>query len=148
MLPFRIWCQAFGVQIIERFSPLAGGFNDEYGALARYGGKNTAQVTVPGPVEEALAERAADFCFRLFPDGNVRYGKFYVGNLHGDAGKSLVITVDGSRTGMRKDFATGEGGSILLELLFRKLFLPKILHSFCHYLTQPYGSSLRLAVPI
>jgi 5S rRNA maturation endonuclease (ribonuclease M5) len=72
-------------------------------------------------LKEALAKRAADFCFYLFPDGNVRYGKFHIGNLQGDAGKSLVITVEGDRAGMWKDFATGDGGSNLLELLFRKL---------------------------
>jgi hypothetical protein len=71
-------------------------------------------------IKNALAERAADFCFRLFPNGNVRYGKFYIGNLQGDAGKSLVITVDGDRAGIWKDFATGDGGSNLLELLFKK----------------------------
>lgn len=72
-------------------------------------------------LKTALAERAADLCFHLFPDGNVHYGKFHIGNLQGDAGKSLVITVDGDRAGMWKDFATDDGGSNLLELLSRKL---------------------------
>jgi hypothetical protein len=60
------------------------------------------------------------FCPKLFPDGNYRYGKFYIGDLHGNPGKSLAITIDGDLAGLWKDFATGVGGSNLLELLHQR----------------------------
>jgi hypothetical protein len=74
-----------------------------------------------GKIKNALAERAADFCQHLFPDGQFRYGKFYIGDVSGSAGKSLVINCDGGRPGIWYDFATGQGGGNLLELLHQHL---------------------------
>jgi hypothetical protein len=71
-------------------------------------------------LKERLAARAADFCTHLFPEGRLRYGKFYVGDLEGNPGRSLVINVDGENCGLWKDFATGAGGSNLLELLHQR----------------------------
>jgi hypothetical protein len=71
-------------------------------------------------LKERLAERALDLCEHLFPEGHCRYGKFYVGDLDGNPGRSLVITVDGGNVGLWKDFATGVGGSNLLELLHQR----------------------------
>ena len=70
-------------------------------------------------LKNRLAERAEDFCAYLFPDGRVRYGKFYIGDILGNPGKSLVVNVDGANCGLWKDFATGDGGSNLLDLLFQ-----------------------------
>ncbi len=39
--------------------------------------------------------------------------KFYVGNIQGDKGKSLVVELSGSEAGLWHDFATGEGGDII-----------------------------------
>ncbi|MDR2341330.1 MAG: hypothetical protein LBD72_03320 [Puniceicoccales bacterium] len=91
-------------------------------------------------IKEALAAGAADFCFHLFPGGNVRYGKFHIGNLQGDAGKSLVITVDGDRAGMWKDFATGDGGSNLIELLRqnRKYSFSEACHEASQWLADNF----------
>jgi hypothetical protein len=71
-------------------------------------------------IKDALACYAQDLCHYLFPAGQIRYGKFYIGNLAGDPGKSLVINVAGTRIGLWKDFATGEYGSNLLDLLAEK----------------------------
>jgi hypothetical protein len=69
-------------------------------------------------INEALFACGYDFCEYLFPDGKTRYGKFYVGNIQGDAGDSLVVTLTGSREGCWKDFATGEGSNNLFDLLY------------------------------
>lgn len=49
----------------------------------------------------------------LLPAGEVRHGKFHVGDVRGNPGDSLVVELAGSKAGMWHDFATGEGGDIL-----------------------------------
>ncbi|WP_265041148.1 MULTISPECIES: AAA family ATPase [unclassified Wolbachia] len=49
----------------------------------------------------------------LLPRGIFRGDKFYVGNVQGDKGKSLVVELSGSEAGLWHDFATGEGGDII-----------------------------------
>ncbi|WP_253306889.1 phage/plasmid primase, P4 family [unidentified bacterial endosymbiont] len=48
----------------------------------------------------------------LFPQGYSRHGKFFIGNLAGDRGKSLVVELQGDKRGFWKDFATDEGGDV------------------------------------
>jgi hypothetical protein len=43
----------------------------------------------------------------------IRGGKFYVGDVDGNPGKSLVVELDGPRRGLWKDFATDEGGDVI-----------------------------------
>nr|WP_241653968.1 hypothetical protein [Wolbachia endosymbiont of Nilaparvata lugens] len=49
----------------------------------------------------------------LLPRGIFRGDKFYVGNVQGDKGKSLVVELSGNEAGLWHDFATGEGGDII-----------------------------------
>lgn len=49
----------------------------------------------------------------LLPRGIFRGDKFYVGNVQGDKGKSLVVELSGSEAGLWHDFATKEGGDII-----------------------------------
>ncbi|MDX5487789.1 MAG: AAA family ATPase [Wolbachia endosymbiont of Andrena praecox] len=53
------------------------------------------------------------YLFYLLPRGTFRGDKFYVGDVHGNKGKSLVVELSGSRAGLWNDFATGEGGDII-----------------------------------
>ncbi len=48
----------------------------------------------------------------LLPRGVFRGDKFYVGDVQGSKGKSLVVELSGSKAGIWHDFATGEGGDI------------------------------------
>ena len=48
----------------------------------------------------------------LFPVGEVRGNQFVIGNIKGDKGDSLSITLTGAKAGLWHDFATGEGGDI------------------------------------
>lgn len=48
----------------------------------------------------------------LLPQGRVRAGKFHVGDVEGNPGKSLVVELAGEHAGLWKDFATGEGGDL------------------------------------
>ncbi len=60
-----------------------------------------------------LLARLPSVLYYLFPAGKQRGKQYVVGDLDGNAGKSLVIELDGARAGMWINFATGEGGDIL-----------------------------------
>jgi hypothetical protein len=48
----------------------------------------------------------------LFPNGKIKGNSFYIGNIHGDKGDSLVITLSGTHKGKWTDFSTNEHGDI------------------------------------
>ncbi len=60
-----------------------------------------------------LLDRLEAVLHYLFPQGCIRGGKFYVGNVDGNPGKSLVVELDGPRRGLWKDFSTDEGGDVI-----------------------------------
>ena len=49
----------------------------------------------------------------LLPGGVFQRGKFFVGDIHGNRGDSLVVEIEGRKAGLWHDFATGEGGDII-----------------------------------
>jgi hypothetical protein len=48
----------------------------------------------------------------FYPNGKIKGNRLYIGNIHGDKGESLVITLSGRYAGKGKDFATGESFDI------------------------------------
>ena len=80
---------------------------------------NDAADRITGTVEDvetlrhALIDRLESVLLFLFPQGRIRGGKFYVGDIDGSAGKSLVVEMEGSRRGLWKDFSTDEGGDVI-----------------------------------
>ena len=50
----------------------------------------------------------------LYPNGfaDPKGRKFYIGSIHGEAGESLSVELDGPKAGLWHDFATGEGGDV------------------------------------
>lgn len=71
-------------------------------------------------IKDSLAAHAEEFCRHLFAEGEICRGRFYIGNLAGDRGKSLVVSLRGTRAGAWRDFESGDGGSNLHELLRRR----------------------------
>ncbi|APR99014.1 AAA family ATPase [Wolbachia endosymbiont of Folsomia candida] len=49
----------------------------------------------------------------LLPRGVFRGDKFYVGDVQGNKGKSMVVELTGSKVGLWHDFSSGEGGDII-----------------------------------
>lgn len=49
----------------------------------------------------------------LLPRGTFRGDKFYVGDVQGNRGKSMVVELTGSKAGIWKDFEKDEGGDII-----------------------------------
>lgn len=48
----------------------------------------------------------------LLPNGKFTHDAFEIGNVHGDTGKSLKVTLKGDKLGMWYDFDAGQGGDI------------------------------------
>ncbi len=63
-------------------------------------------------IEAKLKERLPEVLRYLLPNGVMRGRKFYVGNIRGDAGDSLVIELIGEKKGLWHDFAMDTGGNI------------------------------------
>ncbi|WP_339751861.1 AAA family ATPase [uncultured Marinobacter sp.] len=59
-----------------------------------------------------LLERLSDVLAWLFPNGKTRGRQFFIGDLQGNRGKSLVVELEGPKAGMWIDFATGESGDV------------------------------------
>ena len=64
-------------------------------------------------IRARLLDQLESVLIHLFPHGKRRGTQFFVGNLQGDPGDSLVIELDGSKRGLWIDFATGESGDVL-----------------------------------
>ncbi|WP_341820842.1 AAA family ATPase [Wolbachia endosymbiont (group A) of Myopa testacea] len=64
-------------------------------------------------VKAELLSRIDSCLSYLLPNGTFHGDKFYVGNIRGERGKSLVVETRGEKAGLWHDFATGEGGDII-----------------------------------
>lgn len=64
-------------------------------------------------IRARLLDQLESVLIHLFPHGKRRGAQFFVGNLQGDPGDSLVIELYGSKRGLWIDFATGESGDVL-----------------------------------
>ena len=64
-------------------------------------------------LRSALLDHLESILFYLFPSGTMRGTKFYVGDIDGASGKSLVVELEGSRRGLWMDFASGDGGDTI-----------------------------------
>ena len=73
-------------------------------------------------IKNRLHGRVSQVCERLFPAGKAKGNKFYVGDIDGTPGKSLVVDLNGPNVGVWGDFAMGTGGDIIdLWRLARRL---------------------------
>jgi hypothetical protein len=66
-----------------------------------------------------LACSVRSFCVYLFPNGTYKIGEYAIGSLSGEPGNSLKICAHGTKVGVWRDFATGEGENNLLDLLHK-----------------------------
>ena len=64
-------------------------------------------------LRDGLLDRLESVLLYLFPNGRVRGNKFYVGDIVGAPGKSLVVELEGPRRGLWKDFAEDDGGDLI-----------------------------------
>lgn len=79
--------------------------------------------------------RSLEVCEALLPNGKRRFGEYIAGDISGSSGKSLSVNL---RTGVWMDFATGEKGSNLLELIHQCKF-PDSLADAIEYANEMLG---------
>lgn len=71
-----------------------------------------------------LLGRFQEVCAYLLPNGKVKGSHYLVGNINGDPGETLQITLEGSAAGRYKDFATDDKGGTPLYLWSKARNLP------------------------
>jgi uncharacterized protein (DUF927 family) len=69
--------------------------------------------------EDWLVSHAEDVVKHLFPAARLKVNDYVIGDIEGNPGDSLHITVKGPKTGWWKDFANGEKGSKNLCTLWK-----------------------------
>lgn len=72
-----------------------------------------AQINDTDTLRAGLQDRLEAVLLYLFPQGRLRGGKFSVGDVEGNPGRSLVVELEGERRGLWKDFASDEGGDVI-----------------------------------
>ncbi len=60
-----------------------------------------------------VSERLEELLAYLYPAGRIRATKFYVGNIQGSPGRSLVVELEGPKRGLWTDFESGFGGDTI-----------------------------------
>lgn len=79
-------------------------------------------------VKRALSGRVRDVADHLLPAGVPDGREWCAGSVHGDAGKSLKLCLQGPKAGIWQDFATGEGGDVIdLWMAVKRKTLPEAL---------------------
>ncbi len=102
----------------QRAIPVTGVAHTEHTVPDSYLDFNDApEVVAPRHDKDELRARLLDrldaVLAHLFPHGKRRGSQFFVGNVQGDAGDSLVVDLEGAKRGVWIDFATGESGDAL-----------------------------------
>lgn len=112
-------------------------FNDAKDAVS-----DSPEKLDPKQIKSALLGRLNGALTYLFPNGKIRNDQFFIGDLSGSEGKSLVIELSGEKAGLWHDFNTGESGDIFdawayHERLDCKNDFPKILENVANWLGSP-----------
>jgi hypothetical protein len=98
-------------------------------------------------IKAALEAQLGRVLFHLLPKGAMHGGKFYVGSVRGEPGKSLDIPLSGNLKGMWKDFASNEGGDIIkLWQAVRGLSFRDTMDEIRAYLGKPNRFQAKAAV--
>ncbi len=92
-------------------------------------------------LKECMQGRMESLLSYLLPSGKVRSGKFYVGDVQGNPGDSMVVELSGPKAGMWFDHATGQGSDIIelwaaVRHLDTRRDFPKILDEIATWLGE------------
>jgi 5S rRNA maturation endonuclease (ribonuclease M5) len=98
-------------------------------------------------IRQALLSRVEDVLFYLLPNGHIKNNCFHIGSIKGEAGKSLIVQLQGEKQGHWFDFATNQGGDIfaLWEEVrgYHKSDFNKLLIEISEWLGSPLSSEIQ-----
>ncbi len=98
-------------------------------------------------IRKALLNRIEDVLFYLLPNGHIKNNCFHIGNIKGEAGKSLIVQLAGEKQGQWFDFAENKGGDIftLWEFVgnYHKSEFNKLLAEISQWLGNPVSSEIQ-----
>lgn len=82
-----------------------------------------------------LADQVERACLHLLPDGKRKGAEWVCGDLDGSAGDSLKVRLNGEKSGVWCDFATGDAGDLIgLWMQSRSCDLPTACHDAMEWL--------------
>lgn len=87
-------------------------WHDFNNVLTNLNTKESVKICI-ADIKSDLLYRISETLYYLFPSGSVKSRKFYIGDVYGNKGSSLVIEMSGDKAGQWYDFATGCGGDII-----------------------------------
>ncbi len=73
---------------------------------------NDPELPSRDEIKAALLARLPEVLRHLFPNGRQLKQEFQIGNLQGEKGQSLRVSMSGEKTGLWQDFESGQGGDI------------------------------------
>ncbi len=90
----------------------------------------------PALLSSILNRNAESVCKHLLPKGKRKGSEWVCGDLSGDEGESLKIAIEGDKTGVGSDFATGQGFGDLLDVwcAVQSVGLAEAMAQACSYL--------------
>lgn len=89
----------------------------------------------PRELNERLKGQVKSVCSHLLPNGNIIGGEWCVGSVGGEQGESLKVKLNGSKTGVWSDFASGQSGDLVeLWRVTRGLSFPDTLNQIKDFL--------------
>jgi 5S rRNA maturation endonuclease (ribonuclease M5) len=98
-------------------------------------------------IRQALLSRIEDVLFYLLPSGHIKNNCFHIGSIEGEAGKSLIVQLQGEKQGHWFDFATNQGGDIfaLWEEVrgYHKSDFNKLLIEISEWIGSPLSSEIQ-----
>lgn len=101
----------------------------------------------PKVIKSALLDCLHNALAYLFPNGKQRKDQFFIGDLSGNSGKSLVVELEGEKAGLWHDFNSGESGDILDAWAFHERLdcqsqFPELLEKVASWLGSTGSCSL------
>ena len=90
----------------------------------------------PAQISSLLNRQAEQVCRYLFPNGKRQHGEWVCGDVQGNTGQSFKIVIEGDKSGVGCDFATGETFGDLLDVwcAAQHIGLSEAMAQACSYL--------------
>ncbi len=80
--------------------------------LEKKGYQNTSEISTED-IKQKLNEKAKEVVQYLYANATFDGTRGYIGNVYGNTGDSLVITINGANKGLWNDFADRKGGDLI-----------------------------------